>query len=489
MKRMLSIAIAGLFAGAAHSADLMQVYRDALDNDAQFASARAAAEAGRERKAQGLAGLLPQVGASAGTQYNDTNRDLPEPPLSGRYNSNNWGVKLTQPIFRLQNWYQFREGELTATIAELQAQSARQDLILRVATAYFNLLNSQETLASIEAQKSANLQQLELAKKSFEVGTTTVTDVHEAQSRYDLTVAREAAAQADVVVQTQTLQQITGKDQGALAPLRDGVRFEQPQPTDMNLWAKNAADGNLGAQQAQLAADIADREVSSARSGHLPTADVVAQYGHNYTGAIANIIATEAKVNSGSVGVQISVPIFAGGYTQSKVREAVSLREKARADLDYARRSATLGAQQAYLGVTSGIAQVSGYEAALISSKSAVESNKLGYQVGVRINIDVLNAETQYYDTFRLLTRARYDTAIAQLKLKNAAGTLSEDDVKSINSLLDPAAAGRPIVVPETNPAPLGSAASDAKKSDATAEAAPMKRDAAHAPKKAAKKN
>ncbi len=455
MKRILSIAIAGLFAGSAHSADLMQAYRDALDNDPQFASARAASEAGRERKAQGLSALLPQIGASAGMQYNDTSRDLPLPEISGRYNSNNWGVQLTQPIFRLQNWYQYREGELAATVAELQAQRARQDLILRVATAYFDQLNAIETLASIQAQKSANLQQLELAKKSFEVGTTTVTDVHEAQSRYDLTVAREAAAQADLIVKRQALQQITGKDEGALAPLREGVRFEQPQPNDMSQWATTAAEGNLAAQQAQLAAEIADREVSSARSGHLPTADVVAKYGYNHSGPLNDILATEAKTTSGSIGVQINVPIFAGGYTQSKVREAVALREKARSDLEYARRSATLGAQQAFLGVSSGIAQVAGYEAALISSKSAVESNKLGYQVGVRINIDVLNAETQYYDTFRQLARARYDTAIAQLRLKSAAGTLSEDDLKTINALLDPAAAGRPIVVPATNPQPL----------------------------------
>ncbi|GAA5178935.1 TolC family outer membrane protein [Niveibacterium umoris] len=489
MKRVLSIAIASLFAGAAHSADLMQVYRDALENDAQFASARASAEAGRERKAQGLSGLLPQVGASAGTQYNDTNRDLPAPPISGRYNSNNWGVKLTQPVFRLQNWYQYREGELAAAVSELQAKSAQQDLIVRVASAYFDLLNSQETLASIEAQKAANLQQLELARKSFEVGTTTITDVHEAQSRFDLTVAREAAARADVIVKTQSLRQITGKDQGALAPLREGVRFEQPQPNDMSQWANNAADGNLAAQQAQLASEIADREVSSARSGHLPTADVVAQYGHTYTGAIGNIIASEAKVNSGSIGVQISVPIFAGGYTQSKVREAVSLREKARADLENARRSATLGAQQAYLGVTSGIAQVAGYEAALVSSKSAVESNKLGYQVGVRINIDVLNAETQYYETFRQLARARYDTALAQLKLKSAAGTLSEEDVKTINALLDPAAAGRPIVVPDTTPQPIGkdAAASETKK-ETTTEPVAKKRGTPAPTKKATEK-
>jgi outer membrane protein len=447
----------GLFAGSAQAADLMQVYRDALEFDAQYASVRAQSAADRERKAQGLAGLLPQVGASAGSQYNDIRFTEPLSG-SGRYNTNNWGVQLTQPIFRLQNWEQYKQGELAAAIAELQSASAQQDLMLRAANAYFDLLNSQETLASIVAQKEAAAQQLELAKKSFEVGTTTITDVHEAQSRYDLAVASEAAAQADVEVKHQTLRQLTGKDYGPLAPLREGVKFDRPQPDNMQQWAQSAEQNNLSVQAAKLNYDITDRQVTASRAGHLPTVDFVANYGYNSIptpNALQQVIILENKYNTTQVGVQVQLPIFAGGYTQSKVRESLALKDKARSDLDNAQRSAYLGAQQAYLGLTSGIAQVAGYEAALVSSRSAVESNKLGYQVGVRINIDVLNAETQFYDTFRLLARARYDTLLAQLRLKNATGNLAEQDLQSVNALLDPASAGKPIKLPDTTPAAL----------------------------------
>lgn len=458
MKRLLlSLSVASLFAGAAQAADLMQVYRDALEFDAQYASARAQSAADRERKPQGLAGLLPQVGASAATQYNDLR--FTEPVSGrGRYNSNNWGVQLTQPIFRLQNWEQYKQGELAAAIADLQSASAQQDLMLRAANAYFNLLNSQETLASIVAQKEAASQQLELAKKSFEVGTTTITDVHEAQSRFDLAVASEAAATADVEVKRQTLRQITGKDYGPLAPLREGVKFDRPQPDDMQQWAQSAEQNNLGVQAARYNYDIADRQVTASRAGHLPTVDFVANYAYSSLptpNALQNLVVLDNKYYAGQVGLQVQLPIFAGGYTQSKVRESLSLKDKARSDYENARRVAHLGAQQAYLGLTSGIAQVAGYEAALVSSRSAVESNKLGYQVGVRINIDVLNAETQFYDTFRQLARARYDTLLAQLQLKNATGNLSEQDLQLVNALLDPSAAGKPITLPDTTPAAL----------------------------------
>lgn len=452
MKRVLAVLIAGLFVESAGAADLLGVYRDALAFDAQFASARAQAEAGQESGVQGRAGLLPQIGASATVQYNDSNIDRPLPGYSGRYGSNQWGVQLTQPLFRMQNWYQYQQGNLAATVAQIQYEGARQALVLRVASAYFDLLNAQETLASILAQKAATLQQLELAKKSFEVGTTTITDVHEAQSRYDLVIANEAAASANVEIKRETLRRYTGKEYDALAPLREGVRFEAPQPADMSQWAGKAEDGNLGVQASKLAVEIADKTVSSSRAGHLPSADLVATYGGSHSGTIAGIPATESKVSSSTIGVQLTLPLFAGGYTQSKVRESLALRDKARSDYEDARRAATLGARQAYLGVTSGIAQVAGFEAALLSSRSAVEANKLGYQVGVRINIDVLNAETQFFDTFRQLSRARYDTLLAQLQLKNAAGTLAETDIQAINGLLDPEAAGRPIMLPDTTP-------------------------------------
>ncbi|MFP5401620.1 MAG: TolC family outer membrane protein [Gammaproteobacteria bacterium] len=432
MKRILAVCIAGLFSGGALAADLMQVYRDALANDAKFSAARAQYEAGQEKVVQGRAGLLPQVGMDANTTWNDANlKPVIGQPREGSYNSNGYGVQLTQPLFRWQNWVQFKQGELQTALAETEFGIARQDLVLRAAEAYFNVLNAQDALAAVTQLRTAAGEQLELAKTSFEVGTVTITDVREAQSRFDLASAQEIAAQNQLELARQSLAQIIGKEPEALAGLRPGVELQRPQPENIADWVTAAEAGSFGVQAQQLVREIAAREVERARAGHLPTVDVVARHGVN----------NELQLSSGrnevtSVGLQLNVPLYAGGRVSSVSREAAALRMKADADLEDARRSAALAARQSWLGVTSGMAQVKALEAARVSSLSALEANKLGYEVGVRINIDVLNAQTQLADTLQQLSRARYDTLLAQLRLKAAAGTLGEEDVQAINALL-----------------------------------------------------
>ena len=432
MKRILAVCIAGIFSGGALAADLMQVYRDALANDAKFSAARAQYEAGQEKVVQGRAGLLPQVGMDANTTWNDANlKPIGAQPRASGYNSNGYGVQLTQPLFRWQNWVQFKQGELQTALAETQFGIARQDLVLRVAEAYFNVLNAQDALDAVTQLRTAAAEQLELAKTSFEVGTVTITDVHEAQSRFDLASAQEIAAQNQLEVARQSLAQVIGKQPEALAGLREGVALQRPQPEDIADWVAAAETGSFGVQAQQLVREIAAREVERARAGHLPTVDVVARHGVN----------NELQLSAGrnevtSVALQLNVPLFAGGRVSSVSREAAALRVKADADLEDARRSAALAARQSWLGVTSGMAQVKALEAARVSSTSALDANKLGYEVGVRINIDVLNAQTQLADTLQQLARARYDTLLAQLRLKAAAGTLGEDDVAAINALL-----------------------------------------------------
>ena len=224
MKRILAVCIAGIFSGGALAADLMQVYRDALANDAKFSAARAQYEAGQEKVVQGRAGLLPQIGLGADTTWNDTNLK-PKGGVSNdyTYNSNGYGVQLTQPLFRWQNWVQFKQGELQTALADTQFGIARQDLVLRVAEAYFNVLNAQDALDAVTQLRTAAAEQLELAKTSFEVGTVTITDVHEAQSRFDLASAQEIAAQNQLEVARQTLAQVIGKQPEPLAGLREGV--------------------------------------------------------------------------------------------------------------------------------------------------------------------------------------------------------------------------------------------------------------------------
>lgn len=442
MKITIFLLMSGLslasFGGLAQATDLVSAYRDAAAYDAQFAAARAALVAGREKLPQGRAGLLPVIGVTANTTWNElesTTRSNPPVTRSPQYNSNGWTANLTQPLFRWQNWTAYKQGEIAAGVAEAQFEAARQDLMVRVSQAYFDVLLAQETVATAAAQKQAISEQLASARRNFEVGTATITDTHEAQARYDLAVATEIAAQNDLTVKRQALSVLVGKEPDLLKTLKPGTQIGRPQPDEIALWADTAQANSLAVAQAKGALEIAEQEIGRQRAGHYPTLDFVATHGRSGAG-FNTTTASGVDTKSTTAGLQLAVPIFAGGAVSSRDREAVALRDKARADLDNARRQAAQGARQAYLGVTSGLSQVKAYEAAVASSQSALDSNKLGYDVGVRINIDVLNAQSQLYDTRQKLMKARLDTLMAQLKLKQAAGNLSESDLEAINALL-----------------------------------------------------
>jgi outer membrane protein len=414
-----------------HAIDLLHVYQEAVTNDAQFASARATQTAGQERSVQGRAGLLPTVGLSSTYNRNRLiDRDLPD------FNSQGYTVSLSQPLFRIANWETYQQGKLSTAISEAQFAQAQQDLIVRVAQAYFDVLNAQDTLASVQAQKTAITEQLASAKRNFEVGTTTITDTHEAQSRYDLARAQEIAAQNDLEIKRNALQQIIGKPVGELAKLRAGVKINSPEPAQMDKWVGSAEQQNYGVVSQQFALEIAQREISRNRAGHYPTLDMVAARNYSRNPATVSTTGVVAISNTASVGVQLAIPIFSGFAVDSKVRESIALEDKTRSDLENARRTAAQGARQSFLGVTAGLAQVQALEAAEISSQSALDSNRLGYQVGVRINIDVLNAQQQLYSTRRDLAKARYDTIVNGLRLKAAAGTLIDTDLAQVNTLL-----------------------------------------------------
>lgn len=440
MKPTLPLLLALVFAGSAQAADLLQVYRDAQAHDALYAAARASRDAGLEKLPQGRATLLPTIGLSANTVWNDLESKARTPGAVTRnaeYNSNGWSLSLSQPVFRWQNWVGYQQAELAVAAAEAQFVQAGQDLIVRSAQAYFDVLLAQEALATAQAQKTAIAEQLEAAKRNFEVGTSTVTDTHEAQARYDLAFAQEIAADNDLAVKRQVLRTLTGKEPEALKGLKASLQIGRPQPDDINKWVESAEGGNIVVQIAQTGFEVAQREVEKQRAGHYPTLDLVATHGKTAVGGSIVPTGSGSDSKSSTIGLQLSLPIFSGGSVMSKEREAVALQEKARADLDNARRQATLGARQAYLGVNAGLAQVRALEAGVASSQLAVESNKLGYEVGVRINIDVLNAQSQLFDTRQKLAKARLDTLISQLKLKAAAGGLSEDDLGAINALLE----------------------------------------------------
>lgn len=430
--------IAGLLAstGTLAAEDLLAVARAALANDAQFQSARAQREATSEKLPQARAGLLPSLTLNGTTQWNDVEISKPV-DRSTQYNSHNFGFQLTQPLFRWANWVQFEQGKLQVAAADAQLAQARQDTLLRAAQAYFDLLYAQDVLTSIVAQKTAASEQLELARKSFEVGTVTITDVHEAQSRYDLATAQEIAARSDIEVKRHALAVITGRAPEALRGLRSEVAFTLPEPARMEEWVDRAQTESLTVL-AQLAnQEIANREIERQRAGHYPTVDLVATYGQNKTVITFAGSPLNNESTTGTVGVQVSVPLFQGLGQESRVRESAHLLDRARAEVDFARRNAAQQARQAWLGVANGIAQTAALRAAQVSSQSSLDANKLGYEVGVRINIDVLNAQQQLYVTRRDLAKARYDTLLAQLRLKAAAGQLAEPEIEAVNALLE----------------------------------------------------
>ncbi len=450
-KPLIAALIASAFVSFnAHAADLIQVYQQALANDAVYASARASLAAGRERVPQGRAGLLPTVGASGSYSRVDNSNDpfnvgsTVTSPVTGQptvvrglaanYNSNQYTLSLSQPLFRWDRFEAYEQSKLAQAISEAQFAQAQQDLITRVSQAYFDVLAAQDTLESTRAQKTATTEQLASAKRNFEVGTQTITDTHEAQAAYDLVVAQEFAAVNDLENKKSALQAIIGTAPAMLAPLKTGVALAAPQPAAIEPWVSSAENQNYSVMVSQLSLETAKREIKRNRAGHYPTLDLVASSLH-----IKNSGQTPQSgltVNN-AIGVQWSVPIFSGFAVTSKVREAIALEDKARNDLENTRRTAAQAARQSYLGVNSGLAQVKALEAAEISSQSALDSNKLGYQVGVRINIDVLNAQRQLYSTRRDLSRARYDTIMNGLRLKAASGSLREADLVPVNNLLE----------------------------------------------------
>jgi len=437
-KPLIAVLLASAFSLNAQAADLIQVYQQALANDAIYASARAAAAAGRERITQGRALLLPTVGVTGDiTKSNNDFSSWDNNPLLGggtNLRTKDIQVTLQQPLFRWDRWETYQQSKLQQAISEAQFAQAQQDLITRVSQAYFDVLAAQDTLESTRAQKAAVTEQLASAKRNFEVGTQTITDTHEAQAAYDLVVSQEIAAVNDLETKKTALQAIIGTPPSALATLRTGVNLTAPQPINVDQWVSAAENQNYAVTVAQLQLESAKRDISKNRAGHYPTVDLVASSARRDVNG--QIVGTSGRTNSNSIGIQYSIPIFNGFAVTSKVRESIALEDKARNDLEANRRNAALVARQSFLGVNSGLAQVKALEAAEVSSNSALESNKLGYQVGVRINIDVLNAQRQLYQTRTDLARARYNTILAGLKLKAAAGSLREEDLQPINALL-----------------------------------------------------
>jgi outer membrane protein len=438
MVGLMSMAGAALAEGSKRG--LLEIYQQAQARDSAWASARSAHAATQEKLPQGRALLLPTVTLEGEANRNKSNTEYSGTganPFSGGkqyYDGYNYSLNVNQPLFRWQDNIQYEQAKIQVAQADHVLSVARLDLMQRTSQAYFDVLLAQDKIDLIIAQKAATNRQLEQAKANFEVGTATITDVHEAQSRFDLLLAQEIAANNELEIKKRAIQAIISDMPGPLASARESLNVGIPQPQQMEGWVEIAETHSPQLFVQQHALDIANQEVSRANAGHYPTLDMVASYGDSHSDGGVNGIGSDQE--TWTLGFQLEVPIYQGGSVSSKSREAVANQQKAREDLEQIRRTIDLQTRQAYLNVASAVAQVKAYEQALTSSQSALDSTNLGYEVGVRTSVDVLNAQQQLYSAKRDLLQARYTWLLSVIQLKAAAGVLTEKDLEETNASL-----------------------------------------------------
>jgi outer membrane protein len=430
----LVAALVAVFSAPAQAQSLLSLYESARAYDATWQSAKAQYDANLFRAEQAKAGILPVANLAAGDTRTSFNNDVPS--VDRPFTTQSATVSASQPLYRPANFATYQQGKRQVELAEAQLTAASQDLIIRVSQAYFDVLAAQDTLAFVRAQKTATGEQLASAKRNFEVGTSTITDTREAQARFDLGTAQEIAAENDLRVKRLALDALVGKPDVNPVPLALPPTMPDPKPADVNVWVQQGEENSPAIQQARTGVEIAQLETEKAKAGHKPTLDLVASYNVTRNVGGSSSLPNDSRSKVGSVGVSFNLPLFAGFATQNHVRETLSLEEKAQADLEAARRNVAQATRTAYFGVVSGQSQVKALEAAEASSQSALEANRLGYQVGVRINIDVLNSQSQLFQTKRDLAQARYNVLLGHLKLRQANGTLKPEDLASLNALL-----------------------------------------------------
>lgn len=420
-------------APAAFAQDLREMYEAARAFDATFLAAQAQARAAEFRNAQADALNRPSAALTAGASAGYVNADGRP---GGDSNTLNAALQGRYPLFNRTNEASIDQARQALALAQAELAAAEQELIVRVAQAYFDVLAANDTLATTRGSKVATAEQLASAKRAFEVGTATITDTREAQARYDLDLAREIAAENDLRAKRIALETLVGRSAVDPRPLALPAVMPPVLPPDPQAWVGTAEAQHPGIARAQAALQIAALEIDRAKAAESPTLDAVASVGAaRYSGRYPQGV-PGSPTSTASVGLQFNLPLYTGGATTNRIAETRALEDKARNDLAAARRGVAQGTRVAFFGVQSGIAQVKALEAAEASSKLALQATQLGYKVGVRVNLDVLNAQSQLYQTQRDLARARYDVLVGHLRLRLAAGQLAVGDIDAVNSLL-----------------------------------------------------
>jgi outer membrane protein len=453
--------------------NLLEVYQDSVKNDPVIREAEARREAALEVKPQARGLLLPQVNIDGQwaqsdsdsnatfTQAVDQDNDPLTPPVIAIVNNEqttdqdfwNYQAEATQTLFRWDQWQALKRADAQVALAEANYRAAQQDLLLRVSQAYFDVLAAEDTLSAADATLQAFTRQLEQAEKRFEVGLIAITDVQESRAAHDSATAAVIAAKRVLATAQEAVRELTGEAYQTLIKPGEEMPLDQPQPAEEETWVGQALEQNLNVIAARLGVDVAKRNVKIAQAGHMPTVDLFANRTEFDTNSTQINNGLEGPADSDQIedtyGIRVNIPIFAGGATQSRVREQVHLHRAERERLEGAIRRAERDTRDAYLGVLAERARVTALRQSVKSNQTALEATEAGFEVGTRTTVDVLDARRRLFEAQRDYARSRYDYLINLVRLKSAAGVLAPGDLESINGFLTTPTT-LPVVRPKT---------------------------------------
>ncbi|MDG2019386.1 MAG: TolC family outer membrane protein [SAR86 cluster bacterium] len=439
-KFSLSISLLLLpFTGFLKSENLSDVYELALKNDPLLRAAEATYRAGKENKSQGIAGLLPTLSIGGSTNWNEYRV---EEQLQDQYNSNSYYGNINQPIFRLDKWFQFERGTALSESAEAEFAYQQQETMIRVASAYFNVLNSFDNLNAAEAEEKAIQRQKDLAKKRFDVGLAAITEVQETQAAYDLTIVSRIARQAQLDSAQETLTSIIGRDITLLSPLADNFEISLPDPLDRESWVSLGLKNNYQLKSAKLQRDAAQASARASASNHLPQIDLVGRISQStskqgkFGGFIQNPL-FGIEQDTRQYSIQFNLPLFAGGAISSARRQAYANYDRSKEQAIYTERSTIRDVRSNHFGVQTQVANVTARKQALASAESALKATEVGYEVGTRNTVDLLDAQKRLFQAQRDYASSRYEYIISMLRLKASVGSLNPNDLLNISNQME----------------------------------------------------
>ena len=425
-----------LLSSSVSAESLMTVYDQAKIADPVWLGAKAGNRAAQEATKQSFAAFLPSASMSADTISNfrdakSFNATIPD--RRERFNTNSWSLDITQPVFHMETYAAYRQAQAGVRQSDTLLASDAQDLILRVAQAYFDVLSAESDLIAIKAEKKAIARQLDQAQKRFEVGLIAITDVHEAQAAYDLSTANEIAAKNQLLLAAVALSEITGVQYDKLNNLSGEIKLITPEPASIDEWVKRAIENNLSLAAAKSAVEVSQENVKIQQAGHYPTLDLFARGGNDtsHGGNFGN------DTDSELIGLQFSLPIYTGGAVVSRTRQALAELDQTKQGLTQTKRSTERLTRDAYLGILTEVSRIRALRQAVVSAKSAVDATEAGFEVGTRTIIDVLDVQRVLYRNTTDLQKARYAYLLDGLTLKQAVGSLSDEDLSSVDQLLN----------------------------------------------------